>query len=343
MPPPECFESPYQGRTIIVWGASGFVGRWVSKMLAESGARLTFLVRSPEQSQRLFRRLGIRGEIRPIDLLDLRAVETAFRDLRPSITFNLAAYGVDRSERDPDLAYALNADLVRVLCLETASVEDDWAGLRLIHAGTALEYGTATGDLREDTPTNPTTSYGQSKLAGTRIIRDACCESGLKAAVARLFTVYGPGEHEGRLFPDLLEAASGKHTIPLTAGDQLRDFAYVEDIALGLMLLGAKPDASGKVINLATGKLLSVRDFVLQTAQVLRLDDRFLGFGQLPTREEEMAHNPVNINRLEALTGWRPPANVAVNVGRALARLDEGTGVDQHPDGRAPLDPETPG
>ena len=320
-PLPEHVAREYAGRDIVVLGASGFVGRWVARLLAGAGARLTLLVRAPDPSRRLFDKLGIQGDVRQLDLRDLGAVETAFHEVRPSVIFNLAGYGVDRSERDPKEARLLNADLVGVLCRIAAGIEDDWRGLHLVHPGTALEYGVATGDLNEDTPAEPTTLYGRSKLAGTRAVQRACRDSGLRAVVARLFTVYGPGEHPGRLFPALIHAAKTRQPLPLTAGQQLRDFAYVEDVAVGLMLLGAIPEASGQVVNLATGKLLSVRDFALQAAQVLRLDEDLLKFGRLPVRGEEMAHNPVNINRLTTLTGWYPPADIRSGVERTLARL----------------------
>jgi len=278
-------------------------------------------VRAPDASRRLFDHLGIDGDVRQLDLHDLDAVEAVFHEVRPTVTFNLSGYGVDRSERDPEEAHFLNADVVRVLCRIVADVASDWQGLHLIHAATALEYGMATGDLNEDIPAEPTTLYGRSKLEGTHAVQRACRDSGLRASVARLFTVYGPGEHQGRLFPALIQAAKTRQSLPLTAGRQRRDFTYVEDVATGLMLLGSVPKASSQVVNLATGKLLSVRDFALQTAQVLRLDERLLEFGRLPVRGEEMAHNPVNINRLTTLTGWRPPADIRSGVERTLAWL----------------------
>jgi len=238
------------------------------------------------------------------------------------MTFNLAGYGVDRAERDRDEAFSLNAASVRLLCQSAVEHSDIWDGLTLVHTGSALEYGEASGDLHEGTTPSPVTVYGQSKLEGTLAIQEACRATDLRAVVARLFTVYGAGEHDGRLLPSLLETARENRELPLTTGNQLRDFTYVEDVANGLLILGMIPAACGLIVNLATGKLLSVRDFALQTAQVLRLDGGLLGFGQLPGREEEMAHNPVNINRLTALTGWRPPSDIATGVERTLAWLE---------------------
>lgn len=329
--PAEEVAQAYRNRRVMVLGASGFVGRWVARALTDVGARLTLVVRTLESSRRLFDGMGIHGDIRQVDLRDGGAIQALFHDVRPCVTFNLAGYGVDRKERDPDESFSLNTELVRVLCRHAAEHAEKWNGLTLVHAGSALEYGGASGDLHEGTTPAPTTVYGQSKLEGTLAVQRACSATPLRAVVARLFTVYGAGEHDGRLLPALLETAATRRALPLTAGHQLRDFTYVEDVATGLVLLGTIPAASGLVVNLATGKLLSVRDFALQTAQVLRLDRGLLGFEQLPAREEEMAHNPVNINRLTALTGWRPSSDIATGVEHTLAWLEKGVGGTPQP------------
>ncbi|NIP76477.1 MAG: NAD-dependent epimerase/dehydratase family protein, partial [Xanthomonadales bacterium] len=74
--------------------------------------------------------------------------------------------------------------------------------------------------MAEDSVPNPTTLYGRSKLAGTLQFRRACQRTGLRGLTARLFTVYGPGEHPGRLLPSLIEAAETDEPLELTAGLQ---------------------------------------------------------------------------------------------------------------------------
>src|SRR5690606_16284039 len=103
------------------------------------------------------------------DLGDANAIADLVRDLRPAVTFNLAGYGVDPRERDETTAYRLNAELPSLLAELLAAVRrtGGWKGQALVHAGSALEYGTADDDLRESTVAKPTTLYGKSKLEGT--------------------------------------------------------------------------------------------------------------------------------------------------------------------------------
>jgi nucleoside-diphosphate-sugar epimerase len=187
-----------------------------------------------------------------------------------------------------------------------------------VHVGSALEYGEAAGDLREDSKPRPTTLYGRTKLEGTRTV-ELHAARGLSAATARLFTVYGPGEHESRLIPSLIAAGGAAGPIPLTEGKQRRDFTYVEDVAEGLLRLGATPAPEHPTVNLATGVLTDVSVVVRTLSDIIGIPNDRLAFGALPTRAEEMAHQPVNLDRLVRALGWKPGTSVQEGLSRTVA------------------------
>lgn len=298
----------------MVLGAGGFIGRRLSARLAAIGAQVTGLFRPGTGRGR--------PEIRHVeaDLAIAGVAADAVSQYRPAIVFNLAGYGVDPAERDPELAHRLNTGLVSELaerCGQLASPA--WRGLHLVHAGSALEYGTAGGDLAETTTESPTTLYGQTKLAGARALASAVEAGRILGLTARLFTVYGPGEHPGRLLPSLLRAATHQDPVALTTGTQRRDFTYLDDVVDGLLRLGATVDDRARpIVNLATGSLTPVREFVLRAAGVIGLAPDRLRFGALPDRPEEMFHDPVDISRLAAATGWTPPTTIEAGVGASL-------------------------
>ncbi len=305
-------DGMYRGVKAAVLGASGFIGRWVAHRLAAAEAQTFLVVRDPQKSARVFTEYGLRGNVVPADLSSRTAVLEVIEGLQPAILFNLAGYGVDRSERDEAQAQAINADLVEWLCSSKRHLpESAWPGQDLVHVGSALEYGELAGDLAETSPPNPTTLYGRTKLAGTRNLAEGCARSGLRGLTARLFTVYGPGEHTGRLVPALFETSRTQGTLELTAGTQKRDFTYVEDVAEGLLRLGVAQTNPGEIVNLASGRLTSVREFASIAAEILEIAPGQLQFGSLPTRREEMQHDPVAIHRLRTLTGWSPATTIA--------------------------------
>jgi nucleoside-diphosphate-sugar epimerase len=311
----------YRGNRALVLGASGFIGRWIARALTRAGAEVVAAVRDPEGAAGILDRWDVRGRIAPVDLTRAGAVRALIETTEPAIVFNAAGYGVDRSERDDRLLLQLNRNLVAEIATAVRDLpRGGWAGARLVHCGSALEYGTLDGDLAEDgPPPHPTDPYGRSKLAGTEALRLIAEEAGTPSVIARLFTVYGPGEHLTRLLPTLLSAAATGAPVPLTTGTQLRDFTFVEDVAEGLLRLGVAVGAPGEVVNLATGKLLSVRDFALQAAHVLLIPEARLQFGLVGTHIAEMQHKPITVAKLRHLTGWCPSVSVDCGVGRTIA------------------------
>src|SRR5581483_3935513 len=85
----------YAGVPVIVLGAAGFIGRWVSRLLSQSGARLHLVVRHPGAARRTLARCGVQGEVIELDLQKPNRLAILLADIRPAILFNLAGYGVD--------------------------------------------------------------------------------------------------------------------------------------------------------------------------------------------------------------------------------------------------------
>lgn len=301
----------FEGVTTLVLGASGFIGRHVAAALIERGAHSVISARDPHALAAIPAMERI-----PCDVISANEVTDLIDRVQPAVTFNLAGYGVDPAERDPAIAHRVNTELPAQLAQRLATLPR----ARLVHVGSALEYGTAAGDLSEDTPCVPTTLYGRTKLAGSMAMREQSENTGLQALTARMFTVYGPGELAQRLLPALIRAAQTQTPLQLTDGKQQRDFTYVGDVVDGLLRLAKAKTQPGEVINLATGKLETVRRFAERAALVIGLDDELLRFGSLPTRAEEMAHDPVAVRRLHELTNWLPATSIEEGVRKTVGR-----------------------
>lgn len=319
----------YRHKKVCILGAAGFIGRHLARRLTSMGAQLDLIVREPHSAAAIFSAYGIEGNIITLDIQHHpSALLPFYKEFKPNITFNLAGYGVDRSETDPESAYAVNCNLLRTIAKAAAEIKHpDNNGQDIIHTGSALEYGEANGNLSEASNVNPTTLYGQSKLAGTKMLQQCSLEFGLQATTARLFTVYGPGEHTGRLLPTLTLAAQSGETIPLTAGLQQRDFTYVDDVAEGLLRLGITEAQQHQnlqcpgIVNLASGHLTSVREFIEIAANELHIEPQQLQLGAIPVRHEEMQHLPVTNRQLRKLTRWQPELTIAEGVNRNMTFL----------------------
>ncbi|HEX9109544.1 MAG TPA: SDR family NAD(P)-dependent oxidoreductase, partial [Longimicrobiales bacterium] len=155
---PADHQHAYAGRRVAVLGASGFIGRRVAAALARQGAELYLLARVTQAAEALAGELGGDPSVLRCDVALPGELERAIEKVRPAIVFNLAGYGVDPAERDESLASLINAELPRRLCRALADWRDGgWPGQAVLHVGSALEYGRATGDLREYTEPLPDT------------------------------------------------------------------------------------------------------------------------------------------------------------------------------------------
>ena len=303
------------GRRVVVLGATGFIGRWVARAMSQAGAQVWLAARDRRAAERVAADYDITGTIAEIDVTRSGDLAALLHDARPDVTCNLAGYGVDRREVDPQLAAAINLDLAaQLLDLVPACADPRWPGLSLLHAGSALEYGVVEGDLAEDGPTCPTTMYGQTKLAATGLIEAAVTAGRIRAVTARLFTVYGPGEHDGRLLPSIASARTTTGDVAMTSGTQRRDFTHVADVAEGFVRCAVGSSPGWATVNLATGRLHTVREFVEEAADALGIARSRFSFGAVPHRTDDMAHLPVSVARVRQWLSWTPATTIAQGV-----------------------------
>ncbi len=153
-----------------------------------------------------------------------------------------------RLRGDHDELTASNVDLARTVARAAAA-----SGTRVVHIGSAAEYGPPTGDrLDEDDPATPTAAYGQTKLAGTEAVLEEA-GSGL-AIVARVFNPVGPGQPAHQPVAEFARAAAGgEGPIVIRNAATVRDFVSVHDVGRALIALAGLPSIEHDIVNVCSG------------------------------------------------------------------------------------------
>lgn len=180
------------------------------------------------------------------------------------VVFNMATIALNYSFFNPFDAYMVNVQIANTL-LELIKVG---AYKTLIHTSSSEAYGTAQySPMDENHPTNPTTPYAAGKAAADLMVHSFYKVLGLDISIVRPFNNYGPRQNaEGSLAAIIPATArriqKGEKPVVEGDGEQTRDFIYVSDTVRGLILAYEKELSRGKIINLGSGRDISINNIL---------------------------------------------------------------------------------
>ena len=296
--------------SILVTGATGFIGPHLVRRLVFAGARVACLILSETEGRTL--PADVTSHV--ADLRDASAVRAIVRTARPVLVFHLAAVGVTEFGIDPVTAVQVNVE--GTLTLLTALEGTGYR--RFLFAGTSHEYGDNPPPLREDQPPAPANVYAASKSAAWLFCQMYHRTRGWSVVGVRPFGVYGPGQHPPTFLPTLIQAALRGQDFAMTGGEQVRDLIYVEDVVEGMIRAATVLGVEGQVFNLCSGKGVSLAELARRV--VALMDEPIcVHLGALPYRPGEMWRMVGDNTRARQTLGWQPTVSLDEGLRRTIA------------------------
>ncbi len=237
-----------QGKTVLVTGATGFVGGALARRLGTDGAYVKALARSPEKGR--FLRDVPNVEIIQGDITDAGRVDAVTHGC--NIVFHVAA------ALNGSLAHQhqVNVNGTRNVMLAAAGVQ------RVVHVSSIAVYGyAASGNITEETPLNPgRVAYNRTKAEGERIVREIGEKRRVPYSTVRPGMIYGPRSNAWTLL--LFRLARLKPTPFLGDGGGNPAPIYINDLIDLMLLMAEHPAAENEMFNAVNDPAPTWREFL---------------------------------------------------------------------------------
>jgi CDP-glucose 4,6-dehydratase len=309
-------------QSVLVTGAHGLLGAWLTAALLDAGHAVV-AVRRDEPAVSALGLLGRDGEVSTVhgDICEAGLVARALNEYEVSSVFHLAAQTqVGTANHAPRSTFETNVRGTWIL-LEACRMH----GVRsVVVASSDKAYGRQPElPYRETHPLLPTFPYDVSKAAADLIARSYWHTFGLPVAVTRFANLYGGGDtNRRRLVPEAVGAVlAGRAPVIRSDGSPERDFLYVEDavaayLAIWDAVLAGR--AGGEAFNAGGGRPHRVRDIVDLICRLAGggLTPETLGDG---TPHGEIDRQWLDATKLSELTGWAPAVGLEEGLRRTIA------------------------
>jgi len=313
----------HEGASVLVTGASGFVGTHLCAMLADHGWRVVAASRSPVSDFH-------NGRIKPV-VLSLSSDPSAWQSALSSVhcVLHLAAHvhRLGRRERSATTFDEVNVQGSRFVAEQAAQARVR----RLVYLSSIKVNGEGAGDTAyrpQDVPL-PTDAYGESKWKAELALHEVCARETMELIVIRPPLVYGPGVRAN--FRRLMRWASLGVPLPFASIDNRRSLVNVWNLAhfIETCLIHAK--APGNTFLLSDGEDLSTPALIRKISRLMDKPARLFAFPPRAMLQlSRMVGLGAEIRRLceslrvdsteaQATLGWRPIVGVEEGLARTVA------------------------
>lgn len=299
----------WKGRTALVTGAAGFIGSHLVEALVRQGARVRAHIR--------YNSSGNRGWLETLDPELAGNVEIFAGDVRDyartlqavtgmECVFHLASLiAIPYSYHAPESYVQTNVcgGLNVLSACRAAGVA------RIVHTSTSEVYGTARRvPIDESHPLQGQSPYSASKIGADMLAESFHRSFDLPVAIIRPFNTYGPRQSARAVIPTILsQLYAGATEIRLGVLSPTRDFNFVADTVEGFLCLGRAEAAVGKVVNIGSGREISIGALVALLCEItgkraeIRCDET-----RLRPAQSEVERLLCDASLAARLLGWKP-------------------------------------
>lgn len=308
-------------KRVLVTGATGLVGSWLTRSLLDQEAHVVALVCEYDPQSELIRS-GTLGRVVVVNgrLEDRALVERAVNEHEVDTIFHLGAQTlVGTARRAPVSTFESNIQGTWNV-LEAART---CQGLvrRVVVASSDKAYGEQPElPYVEDMPLAGRAPYDVSKSCTDLLSQSYHATYGLPVTIARCGNIYGGGDlNWSRIVPGTIRAVlRGEQPVIRSDGSLIRDYLYVDDVVSAYLLLAETlgPDGvAGEAYNFSDESPMSVLDIYGAICEVMNSQVEPAVLGQAPG---EIQNQHLSAAKATARLGWKPQFHLQEGLARTV-------------------------
>lgn len=303
---------------VLIIGGTGFIGRRLAEKCLSATPNVACL---GVVKKNLFNE---KAEVLHADVGDKGQLKSVLHGRSFDYVFNLGGY-IDHTSYFKGGRRLIEAHFTGLLnlmdCLDTGSLKG------FVQAGSSDEYGNKPAPMHEGLREDSISPYSLAKTAASHFIEMLGRTEGFPGVVLRFFLVYGPGQDRKRFLPQIINGCLRDEEFKTSEGNQLRDFCYVDDVVDALMRAATTQEALGRIINIASGRPVSIREVIQQVMAIIGGGKP--AWGAHPYRKGENMSLYADVGLAKSLLGWVPSTSLdeglrkTVEYYKQFVRLDK--------------------
>jgi UDP-glucose 4-epimerase len=234
-------------KAVLITGVTGFIGRYVARLFTHLGWSVAGIGTSSSENSPI-------GSMQQYHTLTLPSPKLSelIQQIRPQVCIHCAGrasvpLSVSKPAEDFNASVASTFNLLESLRIHAPEC-------RLIYLSSAAVYGNpAILPIEENQLLQPISPYGFHKSICEELCKEYFKVYGLRSAIARIFSAYGPGLRRQVVWDITYKALSQKELFLQGTGQESRDFIHVGDVARAIYCIAQKSTFEAEIFNLASG------------------------------------------------------------------------------------------
>lgn len=297
-------------KKLLISGGLGFVGINLIKKLNKMNIRPIVMASTQNSSLTEESCLDLdSSSLYKIDLREGDEVTKLVRDIAPDFVIHLA--GMTNLEKTFEKAeLAIDVNLKGSLAMFKGAKGKNLKNF--VFLSTSDIYGGVEPPFKETQLAYPSSPYSASKASAELFLLMFHNVYNIPVTILRSFNLYGKYQSSDRVIPFIINKLLNDEDVPLTKGEQRREFNYVDDLIDAILRSLIVEDSQGKIINIGCGSSVSIREIALMIAKKLDKIDR-LKIGALEYRKNEIWDMYCDNSLAKSILKWEP--KVALNDG----------------------------